>query len=105
MTVSDINSSAKEGLILSTVDISMCHSQRRDASSLGPRKQIHVDQSVAPLLVPLLHDCAHRLGTVSASSLSKSAGEHIPRAGDGNFGNSLRMKVPDARTAIFIDFT
>ena len=41
MSVSDINSSGKEGLILSTVDTSMCHSQRRDASSLGPRKQIH----------------------------------------------------------------
>jgi hypothetical protein len=48
MSVSDISSFAKEGSY-STVDTSMCHSQRRDASRLRPRKQIHVDQNVAPL--------------------------------------------------------
>jgi hypothetical protein len=108
MSVSDINSFTKEGLTISAVDtsMSMCHPQRRDTSSLGPRKQIHVDQSVAPLpLVPLLHDCAYCHGTVSTSSLSKSAGEHPPQAGDGNFGNGLQMKVPDARTTILPDFT
>jgi hypothetical protein len=85
------------------VDTWMCHSQRRDASIFRSRKQIHVDQSVflvRPPLVPLLHDCAHCRGTVSASSLSKSAGEHLPQAGEGNFDKSLQTKVLDTRTSI-----
>jgi len=105
MSVSDINSFAKEGLILGTVDTSMCHSQRRDASSLGPRKQIHVDQSVAPLpLVPLLHDGAQPHGTVSASSLSKSAGERSPQASVGNLWQQFADEGPRREDGHFYRF-
>jgi len=91
-----------------TIDTSICATY--SASGLGLRKQICVDQSIAsdtaPLpLVPLLYDHTHRHRTVSASSLSKSTRERPPQSGNGNFGDSLQMKVPDARTAFLIDFT
>jgi hypothetical protein len=52
------------------------------ASDLGS-KSLSISVVLLPLF-PLLHDCAHRHGTVSASSSSKSTEEHLPQASDGN---------------------
>lgn len=78
----------------------------RLASGLGSKSMsIRAERLSSSSYSSLLYDFTQRDCTVFAGSISRSAGGHLPQASDGVFGNSLQMKVPDARTAIFIDFT
>jgi hypothetical protein len=97
----NINSSAKEGFAAGT---SMCHRGEMHASDLGSKSMsIRVSLPFLLFLSSMIVLTAMALYPQARYQRAQESIYHKPEM--GTFGNSLKTKVPDTRTAIFIDFS